>query len=181
MYNYPVTYIAGLINNPDEVFDSLWNDLNWERREATPRREYWTNIFDRDYTYGSEPRRRTYRSQKSHDCIDTIRAGLADYLGFNYEGCFLNGYETNQDWLSWHADDDPGINHARPIAIITVGNGREIGLMNKATGTKVRKLLEPGSLMLMHAGMQSTHLHCIHKAGYVVKRPRISLTYRSLI
>jgi hypothetical protein len=39
--------------------------------------------------------------------------------------------------------------------------------------------LAPGSLFLMHAGMQATHEHRIPKVGHEVK-PRISMTYRGL-
>ena len=178
--NMPVTYTPNFIADSDTVFDMLWNELDWERREFTPRREYWTNTFERPYTYGRDIGARTYYPRPSHVMIDTVSDKLEEYLGFRYIACFLNGYENGKDALGFHSDDDPGIDHSRPIAVVTVGAGRMIQFMEKATGEKGEQFLEPGSLLLMLPGMQDTHLHRIPKAGYIVK-PRISLTFRSLI
>lgn len=177
----PVEYIPGFLALPDQAFDSLWRDLSWEQRSPA-RKEYWTNALGRDYTYGSGVGARTYQSQPSHHWIELISTKLEVLLGFRYEGCFLNGYEGARNALGWHADDDPGIDHSRPIAVVTVGEGRWIDFMVKYDkSTKESLFLEPGSLLLMKPGMQDTHFHQIPKAGYVVRRPRISLTYRSLL
>src|SRR6478752_9806189 len=122
--NDPVVYIPNFIPNPDEVFDALWADLNWEQRPFTPRREYWTNVFSRSYTYGNGVGERTYDSQGTHPMIELVSDALEKELGFRYEGCFLNGYATSKDALGFHADDDPNIDHSRPIAVVTVGGGR---------------------------------------------------------
>jgi alkylated DNA repair dioxygenase AlkB len=176
----PVTYIPGFVADPNAAFESLWNELDWERREFAPRREYWTNTLDRPYTYGRGVGVRTYYPRAAHFWVTKISNYLHDKLGFAYEGCFLNGYETERDALGWHADDDPGIDHSRPIAVVTVGAGRAIQFMEKEGGNRVEVFLEPGSLLLMHAGMQDTHLHRIPKVGRKTD-PRISLTYRGLV
>lgn len=179
--DFPVTYEPGFVSDPDVIFDALWNELEWEHRPGAPRREYWTNTFNRDYTYGRDLGQRTYSSRPTHPMVELVSDLLEEKLGFRYEGCFLNGYATASDALGPHADDDPGINHSRPIAVVTVGGGREIECIDLKDRTlKARQMLEPGSLFLMHAGMQSTHLHRIPKAGWVVVKPRISLTFRAL-
>lgn len=187
------------------AFDFLWNELNWERRSDAPRREYWTNEFGRDYSYGRGAGLRTYHSQESNSYIDLtnvmirnelVRQGIAtdeSKMAF-FEGCFLNGYEDSRDWLGWHEDDDPGIDHSKPIAIVTLYGGEgvntprsiqfreKLGEINgKMTyGPTVDQPLEHGSLCLMPAGFQSTHQHRIPKAGFISKS-RISLTFRSLL
>ncbi len=176
----PVTYIPEFVDDHEIIFSTLWNELAWEKREFAPRREYWTNIFNRSYTYGSGAGQRTYEPNVTHPSIESVSDRLEALLNFRYAACFLNGYETARDHLGFHADDDPGINHERPIAVVTVGSGRLIKFLEKETGEKGEIFLEPGSLFLMHAGMQDTHLHSIPKAGFVVKIPRISLTFRSL-
>ena len=186
----PVTYIPGFIVGPDACFEALWTQLAWERRLDAPRREYWTNTFDRPYTYGRGLGTRTYEPSPTHPIVDGIRERLAEDFGCVLEGCFLNGYEGKRDWLGWHSDDDPRIDHAKPIAVVTVGQGRNIQFREvlaprtettKAVhGETVTVMLEAGSLLLMHAGMQSTHEHRIPKADFEAK-PRISLTYRGLV
>jgi alkylated DNA repair dioxygenase AlkB len=179
-----------------EMFNELWNGLNWERRSDAPRREYWTNIFGRDYSYGRGAGLRTYHSQDSHNVIDECTLALMNHAAVlvDFEGCFLNGYEGAHDWLGWHEDDDPGIDHTKPIAIVTLYGGegsskpRSIQFREKlgevdgkmTYGPVVDQPLEQGSLCLMPAGFQSTHQHRIPKAGFQSKS-RISLTFRSLL
>ena len=185
----PVTYIPGFVPEHAALFARLWEELDWERRPDAPRREYWTNPEGRSYTYGSGAGVRTYGARPPHILVDAARDRLALAHGHLLEGCFLNGYEGKRDWLGWHADDDPGIEHSKPIAVITVGQGRNIQFREilvartpdaKAVHGPVRTvMLEPGSLLLMHPGMQSTHEHRIPKADFEAK-PRISLTFRGL-
>lgn len=187
----PVKYIPDFLV-PElhrTAYHALMEDLDWEQRDA-PRKEYWTNTLNRPYTYGRGLGQRTYQPRATHPSIEIITDILEMLLGFRYEGCFLNRYDTACDSLGWHADDDPGIDHSRPIAIVTLGSSRELQykLMDHDATTKALGLgkppysvfLEPGSLALMAAGMQQTHLHSIPKSSAVVFGPRISLTYRSL-
>lgn len=189
MTDWPITYVPGFV--PPEaatiIFHDLWNSLDWERREFAPRREYWYNNLDQPYTYGKSEFARTYYPRPYHMWIGAINLLIMSSFERHqlFEGCFLNGYETKNDSLGWHADDDPGIDHSRPIAVVTLYDKfdalpRELGVMNKETGEKTRFPLEHGSLLLMHPGMQNTHLHRIPRAGFEC-RPRISLTYRGLI
>lgn len=185
-----ITYVPGFIENPDYWFNTLWDELSWERRPDAPRREYWTNPYGRSYTYGRGAGERTYESSPSHPVINIGRTLIETDHGVELEGCFLNGYETSRDWLGWHADDDPRIDHSKPIAIITVGQARAIqfrevlvpadkGVTKGEYGPVQEQMLENGSLCLMAPGMQQTHQHRIPKVAVVVK-PRISLTYRGL-
>lgn len=176
----PIVYIPNFITNPDDVFEALWDNLDWVHR--TPRRrEYWTNILNKDYTYGNEISGGSYVAQPSNATVDHVAALLSPVVGFDYEGCFLNGYSESRSGLEWHADISPDIDHTRPIAVVSVGGPRAIQFMKKDEhhSEKTELILESGSLLLMNAGMQDTHLHRIPKAGYEVN-PRISLTYRSL-
>jgi alkylated DNA repair dioxygenase AlkB len=132
---------------------------------------------------------RNYEHRADHPLVIEGRSLLQATQGVLLEGCFLNGYEDKRDWLNWHEDDDAGIDHGKPIGVITVGQGRNIQFREVfeprtetskgVYGQAETLMLEPGSLLLMHAGMQQTHQHRIPKADAEVK-PRISLTYRGL-
>jgi alkylated DNA repair dioxygenase AlkB len=185
------TYYDRFIMNPDEWFDRLWSELDWERRIDAPRREYWTNPFNRPYTYGRGAGERTYESRPEHELVERARNLISFSKGAYLEGCFLNGYENARDWLGWHADDDKGIDHSKPIGIITLGQERRIefrevlvppekGVTKGEYGPIMGQMLKNGSLCLMHAGAQFTHQHRIPKVDHEVK-PRVSLTFRGLI
>lgn len=167
------------------MFERLWTELNWERRPDAPRREYWTNHFNRDYTYGRGAGIRTYKAQPNHYWIGEVDIMLREKYCHYLEGCFLNGYEGARDWLGWHSDDDPGIDHDKPIAIVTLYSDpskqpRVIQFRDNATQTIESLALEHGSLYLMPPGFQDTHQHRIPKAGFDCA-DRISLTFRGLV
>jgi alkylated DNA repair dioxygenase AlkB len=181
----PYTYIPGFIV-PDVatlMYLDLSGDLNWERRESAPRSEYWTNVFERPYTYGQGAGIRTYEHRQTHNWVELARTWLHYEHGAFLEGCFLNYYHDGHDALGWHADDDPKIDHSKPIAVITIGHGRDIAIKAQEKGSHPTRLfLEPGSLLLMHAGMQQTHFHSIPKLKESADAGgRISLTFRGLV
>lgn len=166
---------------PEIMFSALSSELAWERRDGAPRSEYWTNTFGRPYTYGRGEGERTYQASQPHPMVDYVRDRIKGTFGVYLEGCFLNLYKDGTDSLGWHADDDPNIDHSKPIAVITVGCGRPIEFKSKEPGSHPeRVLLTPGSLLMMKPGMQSTHFHRIPKIAEPTG-PRISLTYRGLL
>jgi alkylated DNA repair dioxygenase AlkB len=193
----PVTYTADFLDHADanEAFGKLWNGLDWERREGVPRREYWANDFNRDYTYGSGRGIRAYSARPFTEMILATQGKLLHDIGVWFEGCFLNGYENSKDALGPHSDDDPGIDHSRPIAIVTLYLDPKLRPRTIQFRPIIRQRTEAdrgefgpwetlelghGSLALMAPGMQFTHQHQIPKAGFVAS-PRISLTFRGLV
>lgn len=173
-----VSYAPNFVENPDRLFRTLWDELDWERRGATPRREYYCNEVDVPYVYGSGLGQRAYQPQVWHPLIADIKRQVEAVLGAHFEVAFLNGYEDSRDHLGAHADDSPEMDDSRPIAIVTLGAEREIWFMPNAAPKDVSKLLlQNGSLCVMAPGMQDTHKHRIPKAGFNCG-PRISLTFR---
>jgi len=186
----PIIYRPEFFVFADEVFQTLWNDLEWVRRGNTPRLEYYCNDFNEPYTYGSGAGVRTYEAQPYHPMITKIRKQLEAFMGEKYEVCFLNGYRDGSDQLGWHADDSPEMDDARHIAIVSLGARREIyfrpnsmiGGQSMTTMPQVEKVwLEHGSVCFMRPGMQDTHQHRIPKASYHGCGPRISLTFRGYV
>lgn len=176
-----ILYLSEFLLRPDAVFDELWNELNWERRGATPRREYYTNLVQVPYMYGRGRGVREYMPQPIHPKIEDIRGELSQLTGDHYEVCFLNGYENQKDFLGWHADDSVEMDDLKSIAIISLGVEREIWFRPQSDKAAVTKLkLGHGSLCLMPPGLQDTHYHRIPKAGFECGE-RMSLTYRGYV
>jgi alkylated DNA repair dioxygenase AlkB len=177
----PITYLENFIDEPSFVFDRLWNELNWERRGLTPRREYYANDVPVPYGYGKNAGYREYLPQIWHPDMLAIREKLEAFTGTKFEVCFVNGYEDQSDFLGAHADDSEEMDDSRPIAIISLGAAREIWFHPQTDKTDLTKVkLGSGSLCLMHAGMQDTHFHRIPKAGFVCGE-RLSLTFRGYV
>jgi len=121
----PVTYLPDFFKNHEELFNRLWNELNW-LDVAGPRLEYYVNDHGVPYTYGKVPNDRTYESQPDHPAIAEIRTKLEQHTGVRFDVCFLNGYRDGKDQLGYHADNSPEMDDDRPIAIVSLGARREI-------------------------------------------------------
>jgi alkylated DNA repair dioxygenase AlkB len=177
----PVTYDASFVANPDALFETLWNDLDWERRADAPRREYYCNDVDVPYAYGTGSYVREYLPRPMHPALLPIKAAVEARIGSPMEVCFLNGYFDARDALGWHADDSDSMNDDLPIAIVTVGARREIMFRPNSNTLEIERLwLDNGSLCLMAAGMQDAWQHKIPKAGFACG-PRVSMTFRGLV
>jgi alkylated DNA repair dioxygenase AlkB len=157
------------------------------------------------YNYGTPPHDQTYTSVPYHKAVANIQwvLSMMSYEGqpnkgmMNYEGqpnkdlplaeynvCFLNRYDNEQNQLGWHSDDSPGMLHTHPIAVVSFGEPREIWVREKGASGVVpaedRYLLGDGSLFIMPPGFQLTHQHRIPKGGKKMG-PRISLTFRRYV
>jgi alkylated DNA repair dioxygenase AlkB len=177
----PISYAPGFVADPAAVFDKLWNELEWERRGSTPRREYYCNTEPVSYTYGVGAGERTYEPRDWHPSIVSIRAMVEAKLGTELGVVFLNGYENSKDSLNWHSDDSPEMDDDKPIAIVTLGAEREIWFRPNADTFAVTKVkLESGSICVMAPGMQDLFMHRIPRAGFDCG-PRISLTFRGYV
>lgn len=190
----PVAYYDNFVLDSLAVEATLWADLAWERRDTTPRHEYYSNDFAFPYTYGTGKGVRTYDPKPWHPEVMKLRKKLEGLTGETYEVCFLNGYRDQSDHLGWHADDSPEMDDARCIGIISLGVTRAIGFAPKIVLTnedgsvryKPDKAneeqipLKSGSLCVMAPGMQDTHMHRIPKSG-IMCGTRISLTFRGYV
>jgi alkylated DNA repair dioxygenase AlkB len=208
MRNTPIIYTPGWIEQPTELFATLWNELPFIRHDKVPRRECYFNDVAVPYTYGTAPFARTYTPAPDwHPAVRSVQKRVEAHLGQRMEVCFLNGYEDGTDQLGWHEDDSPEMDPGRAIAIISLGAEREIWFRpneaeamrrvkaahgNSLTDDDVKRLfllertpekvaLCNGSLCIMQPGMQQTHQHRIPKSHVHACGPRISFTFRGYI
>lgn len=182
-FNSPVIYEEKFMADKGYDIEKEFNyymDLEWDEfRKA--RKEIFFATVNASYTYGAGEFAMTYHPRRMDSSVSELGQLISEYLGLDetFELCFMNRYDNEHNALGWHADDADTIDHTRPIAVVSLGSERE--LWTKPVGgdnTTVEKFsLASGSLLIMKAGMQQTHLHRIPKAGRIVG-PRISLTYR---
>lgn len=179
---YPFWSRNDFVSDTMDHTDILLREIVWEQRD-TARMEYWTNVYDLPYTYGSGRGVRTYESKQTHPIIDDIGAMLLDEYDVVFEGCFLNAYMNEGNFVGWHSDDSPEIDQNKPIAVISFGAEREIWFRkigDKGVVPNDHRVSMPnGSLVMMDPGMQHTHQHRIPQHS----KPcglHVSLTYRGL-
>lgn len=180
MLNYPYSDSFLSKETADSLFKDIWENLPWVQHPQSPRKECWMNDTLRPYTYGKSPYERSFTAVEWFEPVRWVREYIFAETNVHYEGCFVNGYTGENDWLNWHSDNDPGIDHTKPIAIVSLGQPRILKTKTIAGDEKQDHMLSHGSLLLMPPGSQFTHMHKIPKAGRKVN-PRISLTFRGLL
>jgi alkylated DNA repair dioxygenase AlkB len=174
----PIDYIPNFIDNPTDLFNTLYNELDWRRVDATPRREYYCHDLNLPYTYGAGRGERTYDPQPYHPALLAAKHKLEDFTNVPFEVLFLNCYDGPRDHLGNHRDYSDS---TRPIAIISLGAERDIWFTPQSDVKDPSKRhvlkLQHGSLCLMLPGMQEEWFHRIPKASFECG-PRISGTWR---
>jgi alkylated DNA repair dioxygenase AlkB len=163
----------------EEIIDRV----PWEEQAKT-RKECFMSSPVTSYTYGQGKGVRTYTSIPFTAGVDVVMSRINSSMKTDYNGCFLNRYDSDKQHLGWHADDFVRMDHSHPIAVISLGQPREFWWREfgykGVVPPEQRLLLGSGSLMVMPPGMQQTHQHRIPK-GDRDMGPRISLTFRRFI
>lgn len=176
-------YIENYIKDKELVFNHLLEDLAW-LQVTEARKEYFMSDNQISYTYGSGKSARTYDSSIFSEPIKTMLLALNKEYNTDYNVCFLNRYDTQKNWLGWHADDSPEMNPKHAICVVSFGAEREIWWKDKSFKGEIpkenRQVLQNGSLFIMEAGFQADNFHKIPKCDKACGI-RISLTFRNYI
>lgn len=164
----------------------LLAEVPW-RRDTETRQEAFMTAKPYTYQYGSGRGVRSYTSTPFCCDVEALMQRLNVLMDYPYHwgplnGCFLNRYDDQTQHLGWHADNFVGMDHTRPVVVVSFGQPREIWFReNGKTGVVPeadRQLLCDGSLLIMPPGFQHTHQHRIPR-GDRSMGPRVSLTFRA--
>lgn len=180
-YNAPIRYFPDFFSKEKEFYFDYFKDLDWEDRTAA-RREMYFATSHVPYTYGTGEYARTYIPKDMDPWVGAIDAAMSSFFGWpSFELCFLNYYDTQKQALGWHSDDGEIMDHTRPMVVVSFGAEREIWTKPIGSGPEAveKIMLHNGSVFIMEAGMQHTHVHKIPKHSAPCG-PRVSLTYRGL-
>jgi alkylated DNA repair dioxygenase AlkB len=110
------------------------------------------------------------------DNLANLRDSITALTDYKFRIVIGNQYRSGQDSIGWHSDNEPSMGYEPAIASVSLGSSRKFQI--KPIGGKATDYwLEHGSLLIMHPGCQSTHLHQVPKTNKVVST-RINLTFR---
>lgn len=119
----------------------------------------------------------TKRPQPWPLALTGIVVDVARWTGAEYNFCLANLYPDHTATLGWHADDERDLVPDSPIAIVSLGSPRLLGLQRIADGHTQSVELTHGSVLVMAGATQQRYKHCICK-GVTGSSPRVSLTLR---
>lgn len=175
-----ILYLPRFVDDPDAVIAAVCEQVIFAQRVrilygrhvATPRMEAWHGPTP--YRFGGSelpaapmPRVLQSLALRAEQAID----------GARFDSCLVNLYRDGRDSVAWHSDDEPEMGDPI-IASISLGATRPF-LLQRKTGmtTRLRVVLEHGSMLVMLRGVQTEWVHCLPKVRGLHDR-RVNLTLR---
>jgi alkylated DNA repair dioxygenase AlkB len=155
-----------------EWFQSLQRDVEWRAL----RREMYERVVDVPRLIASYPLAAPGLPPTIVEALDAVRVAV----DAPFDSVGLNLYRDGRDSVAPHNDTLHALMPGQPIALLSLGDGREMVIAPKpgVRGRRIRLPLAPGSLLLMSHASQFTHDHGIPKTRSAVG-PRISLAFRA--
>ena len=119
-----------------------------------------------------------------------LRLALEQLTGWRFNSLLLNRYRDGRDAMGWHADDEPELDPAAPIASLSLGAARDFrlrprpspastlsGTPSGAPGKPFNLELAHGDLLLMEPPTQLWWQHALPRR-LRLQQERLNLTFR---
>lgn len=152
-------------------FEALHRDVAWRAL----RREMYERVVDVPRLIASYPLDSPDLPVSIGEALAAVRA----VVDAPFDSVGVNLYRDGRDSVAPHNDTLHALLPGQPIALLSLGDTREMVISPKpgVRGRRIRLPLETGSLLLMSHASQSTHDHGVPKTRVQVG-PRISLAFR---
>ncbi|MBC1220959.1 alpha-ketoglutarate-dependent dioxygenase AlkB [Nostoc sp. UCD121] len=173
----PITYYPDFLSQ--ELANELYQhclQLQWQQNQIriagktmpVPRLECLYGDTGCDYLYSNSV---FLKPLTWTDNLAKLRDSITKLISYKFRIVIGNQYRSGQDSIGWHSDNEQsmGFNPAMPaagvaIASISLGSCRKFQIKPR-NGKSTDFWLEHGSLLVMHPGCQSTHLHQVPKTN----------------
>ena len=119
-----------------------------------------------------------------------LRLALEQLTGWRFNSLLLNRYRDGRDAMGWHADDEPELDPAAPIASLSLGAARDFrlrprprpatALSSAHSGAPAKPFnleLAHGDLLLMEPPTQLWWQHALPRR-LRLQQERLNLTFR---
>lgn len=166
-----VLYLDDFIDNSMQLFEDLRENTDWDERMLARK----TASFGVAYNYSDI----FYPDNKMPKSINEMAIKLQEIISFLPNNCLINYYLDGKSKMGYHSDQTDILFENTGIAIISLGETREIifrNIQNKEN--KVNYQLKTGSLLYMTQEVQEIWQHSIPKND--INNGRISLTFRKM-
>ncbi|MFL5754009.1 MAG: alpha-ketoglutarate-dependent dioxygenase AlkB family protein [Bacteroidia bacterium] len=179
-----VNYYGAIMSlrEADRHYNALYDTLEWRHDEAhilgkhfiTPRKVAWYGDKDFSYTYSG--------ITKTALCwtpgLLELKRLVEGLTGSTYNSCLANLYHNGSEGMAWHSDDEKML--GTTIASLSFGAERKFSFKHKRTKETASLILAHGSLLVMKDETQLNWMHRLPPTTKI-KRPRINLTFRTII
>ncbi|GLW48943.1 alkylated DNA repair protein [Streptomyces sp. NBRC 14336] len=169
-----IDVLPGWLGGADALFEQLAAEVPWRAE----RRKMYDQVVDVPRLlafYGTED---PLPHPVLTEARDALTAHYVRELGEPFTTAGLCYYRDGRDSVAWHGDRiGRGAREDTMVAIVSVGEPRDLLLRPVGGGESVRRPLGHGDLIVMGGSCQRTWEHAIPKASRPTG-PRISIQFR---
>ncbi|MFZ2313539.1 MAG: alpha-ketoglutarate-dependent dioxygenase AlkB [Methylobacter sp.] len=166
------------------LYQRLLQEQNWPDNRYTvsgrqfilPRLQTWHADLGIHYSYSNN----LLYTRSWTPLLSGIREKVEAFLNFPFNSVLVNLYRSGEDYVGWHADNEPELGEQPFIASLTFGVERQFCFRHKKTSETGRILLRSGTLLIMQPDFQQYWLHSV-PIDKNVTQERINLTFRKVI
>ena len=185
-YDGTVLYYGTVMSQTEanHYFNELFNTIDWKHDEAvifgkhliTSRKVAWYGDQEFDYTYSNTTKKALPWTKE----LLELKKIAEEKTESTYNSCLLNLYHDGNEGMAWHSDGEKMLQKNGSIASFTFGAERKFAFKHKINKITTSLILEHGSLLEMK---DETQTHWLHRLppSVLVKRPRINLTFRTIL
>jgi alkylated DNA repair dioxygenase AlkB len=158
------------------VTEQDWPDNRYffaGRQFILPRLQTWHADAGIRYSYSNN----LLESRPWTALLLEIRTKVEQYLQYEFNSVLVNWYRNGEDYVGWHADDEPELREQAFIASLSFGAERLFAYRAKKHTAQGQLTINSGSLLIMQASFQQHWLHSVPK-DKTVSTGRINLTFR---
>ncbi|KZN14668.1 alpha-ketoglutarate-dependent dioxygenase AlkB family protein [Marinomonas sp. TW1] len=163
----------------------LKRELSWQREALriygrdvlVPRQVAFVADQGLSYRYSGKD----HRGEGWPESLLGLKQEAESIAGQAFNAVLLNWYRDGEEYMGWHADDEPSLGPAPVVAMLSLGAQRSFVFRYKQDHTIKHSLeLEDGSWLIMSSSVQVLWQHTL-PVRKKVKEERISLTFRCLL
>lgn len=185
-YDGTVLYYGTVMSQAEanHYFNELYNNIEWRHDEdvvfgkhiVTNRKVAWYGDKEFDYTYSNT----TKKALSWTKILLELKKIAEEKTEASYNSCLLNLYHNGEEGMAWHRDSEKMLQKNGAIASLTFGAERKFAFKHKQSNNTTSIILEHGSLLVMKDETQTHWLHRLPPSVHV-KRPRVNLTFRTIV
>jgi len=185
-YDGVVNYFGQIFSDSEaqELLEELLHSTEWKNDQAmifgkcieTKRKVAWYGDSEYNYTYSKI----TKKALPWTSTLLKLKEIVEQKTNETYNSCLLNLYHDGSEGMAWHSDGEKQLKPNGAIASLSFGAERKFAFKHKQTKEVVALQLVSGSLLVMKDQTQTHWLHRLPPTTKV-KRPRVNLTFRTII
>jgi len=168
----------------ERLYQRLLKEQNWPdnryavagRQFVLPRLQTWHADLGIVYSYSNN----LLQTRPWTPLLSGIRSKVEALLNYRFNSVLVNLYRTGEDYVGWHADNEPELGSRPFIASLTFGAERPFAFHHKKSSVQGRLLLRSGSLLVMRPDFQHHWLHSV-PIEKSLTQGRINLTFRKVV